>query len=335
MKTSSTALTYSIPTWLLKRLSCNSYIHFSNWNKLPLSALYLRCNFGASKPYNMQDKKTRYTLLYIKTLGIFLTLLIPATFFSSYTTKKFADIWQQLGISKEVGMTNIRESFMNGYLHYYGVKNLRNIMANDRAAIAKDLISYSKQLVSSEGFKKQYEAERTAAKPSAPDNVKPKTKEELRKEKIAETEKAIAETEASLKKMTPEIAKSLQGLLDMFRQNLKDYKDPNSEMIELFYQGEVMSRQSSEKSYEQSLKEWEKNYPADYRQFVKARLQKFVSLARTVDFNAELKSVNGRRKFVNPTYEAKAADWKQIYRAGKEVIDPAVQAAEQWIKELQ
>ena len=104
----------------------------------------------------MQLKKIKYTLPYLKTLGIFLALLIPATFFSSYTTKTFADIWQQLGIIKARGMENIRESFMNGYLHYYGIKNVRDILANDRAAIAKDLISYSKQLVSSETFKKQY-----------------------------------------------------------------------------------------------------------------------------------------------------------------------------------
>ena len=283
----------------------------------------------------MQQKKIKYTLLYIKTLGIFLTLFIPATFFSSYTTKTFADIWQQLGISKEAGMTNIRESFMNGYLHYYGVKNVRDILANDRAAIAKDLISYSKQLVNSETFKKQYETERNGAKPVAPDNTRPKTKEEIRKEKIAETQKAITETEAGIKKMTPEIAKSLQGVVEMFQQNLKEYKDPNSQMIELFHQGEVMNVASSLKNHEQRVKEWEKAYPADYRQFVKARLQKFISLAKTVDFNAELKIVNGKRKFVNPAYEGKPDDWKQIFRAGQEVITPAVQAAEQWIKELQ
>ena len=135
--------------------------------------------------------------------------------------------------------------------------------------------------------------------------------------------------------MTPEIAKSMQGVLEMFRQNLKEYKDPNSQMIDLFYQGEVMNIESSLKSYQERLKEWEKNYPADHRLFVKARLQKFISLAKTVDFNAELKTVNGKRKFVNPTYEGKSYEWNQIYMAGKEVIDAAVQAAGQWIKELQ
>jgi F0F1-type ATP synthase membrane subunit b/b' len=273
--------------------------------------------------------------LYIRTLGIISTLAIAAFSLTSYTAKTFDDIWQQLGISKEAGMTNIRESFMNGYLHYYGVKNVRNIMANDRAAIAKDLVSYSKQLLSSETFKKQYETERMAAKPQAPEKTKAKTKEELRKEKIAETEKALKETEASLKKMTPEVAKSMQEVLDVFNEQLKEYRKPNSEMIDLFYQGEVMNVESSLKNYQEDVKEWEKTYPADSRQFVKTRLQKFVALAKTVDFNAELKTEYGKRKFVNPAYEGKPSDWKQIYRAGKEVIDPAVQAAEQWIKELQ
>ena len=283
----------------------------------------------------MQQKKRKHHFVFIKTISIVSVLFIAITLFTSHTRKTFADIWQQLGITKEDGIQNIRESFMNGYLHYYGVKNVRNILENDRAAIAKDLISYSKQLVNSETFKKQYEQERIAAKPAAPDKTKAKTKEEIRKEKIIETEKAIAETEANIKKMTPEIAKSLQGVVEMFHQNLKEYKDPNSQMIELFYQGEVMEVASSIKDHEQRVKEWEKTYPADHRLFVKARLQKFISLAKTVDFGAELKTVNGKRKFVNPTYEGKSSDWKQIFRSGPEVITPAIQAAEQWIKELQ
>ena len=175
----------------------------------------------------MQQKKFKKGI-YIKTMGIFFTLAIFAVALSSYTAKTFDDIWQQLGISKEDGMTNIKQSFMNGYLHYYGVKNVRNIATNDRAAIAKDLISYSKQMLSSEAFKKQYEAERNAAKPAAPEKTKAKTKEEIRKEKIAETEKALKDTEASLKKMTPEMAKSMQEVLDVFYETLKEYKNPNS-----------------------------------------------------------------------------------------------------------
>ena len=82
------------------------------------------------------------------------------------------------------------------------------------------------------------------------------------------------------------------------------------------------------------MKEWEKNYPEDYRVMVKDRLNKFLKLARTVDFNAELKTVNGLKKFVRADYEGKSYDWKQIFRAGKEVIVPAMEFAEQWVKEM-
>ena len=44
--------------------------------------------------------------------------------------------------------------------------------------------------------------------------------------------------------------------------------------------------------------------------------------------------VNGKKKFVNPTYEGKSYNWKQIYRAGREVIEPAISFAEQWIREI-
>ena len=281
----------------------------------------------------MKQKQQGFILTYLRTLSLLLILLIPATFFLSFKTKNFLDVWQQLGITKEKGMENIRESFMNGYLHYYGIKNVRDIVLNDRAAIAKDLISYAKQYINSEAFKKQYEQERKSAKPSEPDIIV-KTKEEIRSEKIAETEKSIKETEANIKKMTPDMAKAVSPVVDMLKNTLKDYKDPNSEMIELLYQGEKMNKESAVKSYEERLKNWLKNYPEDYRQFIKARLQKFIILARTVDFNAELKSVNGKRKFVNPAYEGKAYDWKQIFRAGKEVIEPSIAAAELWINEL-
>lgn len=281
----------------------------------------------------MKQKQPGFILIYLRMLSLFLVLLIPVTFFLSFTTKNFLDLWQQIGITKEKGTENIRESFMNGYLHYFGIKNARDIVLNDRAAIARDLISYAKQYINSEAFKKEYEQERKNAKPSEPD-FKVRTREEIRKEKIEETERSIKETEANIKKLTPEMAKAVAPVVEMLKTNLKNYRDPNSEMIELFYQGEMMNSESSRKSYEERLKNWQTNYPEDHRQFIKARLQKFISLAKTVDFSAELKTVSGKRKFVNPVYEGKPYDWKQIFRAGKDVIEPSVAAAEQWISEL-
>jgi hypothetical protein len=37
---------------------------------------------------------------------------------------------------------------------------------------------------------------------------------------------------------------------------------------------------------------------------------------------------------VNTAYEAKSYEWKQIFRAGKEVIAPAISFSEEWMREL-
>lgn len=282
----------------------------------------------------MQQRILKLLLLQLRITGALLVATLFTALIMSFTAKKtLTDVWQQLGISKENGIKNIEESFLNGYFHYYGAEKAKNILSGNRAAIAKDLMTYTRQQISSEAFKKQYELERKNAKP-VEYTTKLKTKEEIRKEKIDETEKSIRETEASFKTMKPDMVKALQPMMEMLKNNLKEYKDPNSSMIELFYQSEVMGKEGNERSYEESLKNWEKEYPADYRELVKRRLQKFVDLAKTVDFAAELRMVNGKKRFVNPTYEGKPSNWKQIYRAGKEVIEPAIAFAEQWIKEL-
>ena len=282
----------------------------------------------------MQQRMLTIALIQLRILGIILLLMIPLIFLVSFKSNRlYPDIWQQLGLSKEKGVENIRASFMNGYFHYYGARNARNILLGDRAAIARDLLNYTRQYVQSEGFKKQYDLERSQAKPE-PDTKTVKTKEEIRKERIAETEKSIRQTEENMKTMKADMVKVLEPMLDMLKKTLKDYQDPNSQMIDLFYQGELMQHEQRIKSYEESMKNWEKNYPEDYRDMVKDRLNKFLKLAKTVDFNAELKEVNGRKKFVRAEYEGKSYDWKQIFRAGKEVIIPAMQFAEQWMKEM-
>ena len=268
-------------------------------------------------------------------LALFVLLSGSLVLFSFKAGNHLAgDLWQQLGLSREQGTDNIKQSFLNGYLYYYGAKNAKNIAVNDRVAVAKDLLSYAKQYVNSNEFKKEYDLLRASAKPQELIEKAPRTKEEIRRDEIAKTEKSIKEAEENMKKYTPEMQKAIQPVLDMLRKNLKDYKDPDNQMIELFYQGEKLQQEERIRSYKEYLQQWENNYPEDYRVMIKNRLQKFIELASTVDFNAELKDVNGKKKFVNPVYEAKAYDWKQIFRAGKDVTETATASAQQWIKEL-
>ena len=263
---------------------------------------------------------------------LFIVLATASTIVAFKAKKAYNDIWQQLGISKIKGEENIKASFLHGYFSHYGAEKAKHILTGNRAAIAKDLMAHTKQYVNSEAFIKVYEKQRNYGKPTEPVG-NPKTKEEIRKEKIADIEKSIRESEKTIKEM-PDMAKTMAPVVEMLKQTLKDYKDPNSKNIEAFYQGELWDHKNKREDYEKDLAKWQKQYPADYRQVVKARLQEFVALAKTVDFNAELKQVKDKKKFVNPAYEGKSDAWKQIFRAGKEVIEPAVAFAEQWIKEI-
>jgi|GEM_PF-844589 hypothetical protein len=74
----------------------------------------------------------------------------------------------------------------------------------------------------------------------------------------------------------------------------------------------------------------EKKFPANPDDLVKKRLEKFMEISATVDFDARL---NGSQ-FANPEYEKQSDEWKQCYRAGKAVIEAAREEVAAWLKEL-
>jgi hypothetical protein len=75
----------------------------------------------------------------------------------------------------------------------------------------------------------------------------------------------------------------------------------------------------------------EDRYPSDPNKLIKKRLEEFLSVSESVDFDAKL---NGSM-FVNPDYESKDDKWKMCYRAGREVIGAAREEAQKWVKELE
>lgn len=283
----------------------------------------------------MKQVSLRKTMAWLR-IGIpVLLAAVFSLFLLSFTvsSKLSTDIWQQLGISQQAGTEKIKTSFLSNYFDHYGVRNAKNIATGNSAAIAKDLLAYTKQYISSAAFKTEYEKLRTQAKPTEPTGVA-KSKEDIRKEKISETLKSIKEIEESMKTMDAEMKKIMQPGLDYQKNNLKDYQDPNSQLIELFYQGEQMNRDNDTRRYKEEMQYWQTNYPADYKALIKARLEKYLSIASTVDFGAELTERNGKKYFVKQEYERKSSDWKMIFRAGKDVYEVTKSFAQAWLKEL-
>lgn len=263
-------------------------------------------------------------------------ILLSACFlFSSYKSRQAADdIWKALGLSQQAGTDGIKNSFLNGYLYYYGARNAKNIALNNRKAVAQDLLAYTKQYISGPVFKNQYEDLRKGSQPQQPAAVKLRTIEEIQKEEIAKTEKSIREMEKTLKEVSADIAKSLRPVLDMQKQNLKDYQDPKNPLFATMQQGEKYQQENEQRRYEDNMELWKKNYPENINQFIATKLQKMLDATKGIDYNAELVEKYNKKRFVNPVYERKNTEWKQGFRAGKDVTETARAFAQQWLAEI-
>ena len=131
---------------------------------------------------------------------LFLLVAAPAfaivSIFSAGFTGKSTTPWTRLGIPESRAVENIRQSFLEGYLYTYGASSAKNIALGDRASIAVDVLTYTKSYVSSPAFIKAYEEARKAATPVKP--VQPRSKEQIQREKIAETSKSYDSSLAPL-----------------------------------------------------------------------------------------------------------------------------------------
>lgn len=252
----------------------------------------------------------------------------------SFTTHTiYADLWEQLGTTQERGSSNIKNSFLNGAFYHPSARTVRSLAAGDRVAVAKDLLAFTKEYVNTEAFAREYEKFRQAGKPTPPEPAK--TEAAIRQKSIDDTKKGIENLEKLLKVTTDaSMKKGVEEGLTLQREALKDYQDPNSEMIKMAVMGEQTQFQSRQQQYEQALKDWEKNYPASVKAMIKGRLQQLLAVTKDVDFSAQLVERNGLQRFVKPEYEQKPALWKKAYRAGKEVTSTAQAFARQWLQEL-
>ena len=236
-----------------------------------------------------------------------LPLLVMAGCVSLYAFRVadiYADLWQQLGMSKESGTSSIKESFLGGYLQHYGARNIRNIALGDRVAVTKDLLTFTKQYVESDAFKKEYAATREQRKPAEP--KKPKTETEIRTEQVNNLKKSIAEIEKSMKTAKEDMKNIFSESLEVLQKQLKDYEDPKNEIIPLMAQGEKSQYEYYMKKYQEETEAWQELFPENSRAFVKKRLQQMLEDTKGVDYNAELVERSNKKKyFVNPVYEKK------------------------------
>lgn len=237
------------------------------------------------------------------------------------------DIISKIGIAQDVAQNHILNNLVGNFSHapvdpstpladepknYRSqakrfqiprLSNLTQLISGDKKAIAKELCAYVKEYVNSREFAAKYAKIRTAAKPTGEPPVMDKQTTDAMKQGL----KASEATRTKLKAMG-QSTKSIDDGIAQMKKMIAENGDPTPNKTK-----------------------WEKLYPADPAVMIKNRLQEYISLAATVDFNAPVTGPN--RKFVNPAHENQTLKWKAIYRAGKEVNDVTTAFAKQWLKE--
>ncbi len=229
------------------------------------------------------------------------------------------DIISRLGLdhstAKSYLLANVTGSFNADFeikesvFFYPRIKTLANIIAGDEAAAAKELCQYIRDYVNSQEFLDEYNKKRQESKPTyEPEQMNAESLDGMRTSMV-ELETQLADLKKSPKENAQIIA-MMEPTLETQKASLSEYEDltPNNT-------------------------KWEKNYPADPAILVKRRLQEYLDLITTVDFNAQLTAPDkyNIRKFVNPEYEGKSSHWKACYRAGKEVNTEITVFVKDWL----
>jgi hypothetical protein len=263
---------------------------------------------------------------------LLLVIVTVSTFVMySFTTfnSRVDDIFKTLGIPAANAKDHIWKSFAGRYFSFPTGANIKNVPADKRVAAIQEIGAYIKEYLLSADFNKQYEAFREQRRP-----LSPATMHERIKAQIADYNQQLSESQLRNKTADPELKPLYEASIKMYKQlitSLENAYDPDySRQIE----GMTIQYDYDMGDYAYRMKQFEKEYPADVRAFIKLRLREFIQLSTNVDFNAQLVEKNGKKKFINHVYESKSEIWKYCFRAGKQSTEAARALAEQWLKEI-
>jgi seryl-tRNA synthetase len=262
-------------------------------------------------------KKTTYMML--------VTLAALST--TAFTV--WQNILSKLDIAEQDAHDYIFRDFQEGNLSFPYSAAIKKLALGQRAAAVKEMGDYIRQYTNSPEFIKQYSETRQAAKPEDP-----ASKQEKIKKRIDELKQDVEQTEKDMKGVTGDMKKLYEATLQMQRQELKALQDPKDPQHAMFTGDIDGSGGMDEATYKETLKDFEKQYPATVKELVKMRLKEFLVLTADINFDVQLIEKGGHKRFADPKLEAKDELWKRCFRTGKETITAARTYAQQWLKEL-
>ena len=237
-----------------------------------------------------------------------------------------------LGITEGRAKEAVFDSFMSDAISIAGKPAVFTAMAPPaRVALVNFALTLARTFVESDDFKRRYADHREA---NGPDPLpEGQTAADILAKQRAGFENQVAEMRKLFDEITPEQRATLEAGWKQMRDQLTAMEtgDKRKELEALLN----AQRADHVRSRDQAIQAFEKTYPADPRALVAMRLRHFLDATSDLDFAAQLVERDKKKVFADVALEAKPAEWKMAFRAGKPATDAARAFAQRWLTDLQ
>jgi len=236
-----------------------------------------------------------------------------------------------LGITQTRAKEAVFDSFMANTLSLAGKADVfKAATPQMRATMVTAIATLGRAFVESADFKQRYSDHREA---NGPDPLPAEqTVEQIYKKQRDDYEKQVEGIRALYNEITPEQRKTLEAGFVEMRAKFDEIEKEGRVELEASLKSQ---RAPLVQAHDAAVKEFEKVFPSDSKLLVANRLRTFLELSRDINFNAQLTEKNGKKVFADPALEAKPAEWKMLFRAGKPATDAARAFAQKWLAELE
>ena len=199
-----------------------------------------------------------------------------------------------------------------------------------RVTLVNFALTLARTFAESDEFKRRYADHREANGPDPLPEIQ--TADEIFAKQRSGFEAQVADMRKLFDQITPEQRATLEaGWADMRRQLDDMEKGERRAQVERML---ATQRADAVRQRDAAMKELEKTYPADPRAMVAARLRRFLDVTSDINYSAQLVEKDKIKVFADPALEAKPAEWKMSFRAGKPATDAARAFAQKWLADL-
>jgi hypothetical protein len=235
-----------------------------------------------------------------------------------------ADVFTEYGLAKDMWELRLSNAVVAARFEAPPIPAaLKALPPAQRVSVINALGAFAKAYVASDVFKAQYKREYENAMGHPP--TPPGTTDPQFAAAMAQSDKAMEQMKEQLESMPPEMQAMMKQALEA---QAKGKAEAQKEAVQ------------SKAKYEKDLAAYQARQkapgamPQDPQAGVKLALKEFLDATAGVDYNAPTVTKYGQKRFASDALEAKPAEWKMCFRAGRETCDAARSFAQAWMAEI-